>query len=326
METVFADFHTHTTASDSSRTLKELLSCFIEARIQYASITDHDTLAVYQSRVLEEVAAELGLHIETANRQLFQITAENGQTVTLLSGAEFSTKYTGKNQHLVGLGMRAIDDPRDVEYLDQLRSDRKKRIEDMILEIDRKREHKQGVYAALGERPLSVAEFYEDIGQEAMPTRLHLGAYLWKYYRFGSSARGAMNTGVNENLDSYRFSERAMATEDAIALIHKYGGIAIVPHLHRQSFSDMVQRGPAELTRAIESLQEVGLDGIEINPAHEQNPMYVALAKELNLICSIGTDDHGENGPTFYRTHAQHSSRVTLERRNITRIRERLEL
>ena len=326
METVLADFHTHTTSSDSSRSLKELISCFLEARMHYASITDHDTLAIYQPGVLEEAAASLGIQLETKDRRVFQITSE-GHTVTLFSGVELSTKYIGNNQHLVGLGMRTIDDPEDIAYLDQLRMDRKKRIEEMIKEIDAKREQQEGVYAALGERPLSILDFYDDIGQDAMPTRLHLGAYLWRHYRFGSSARGAMQTAVNSNLESYRFSESAMTTEDAIQFVHKYGGIAIVPHLHRQSFEDIVQRGPAELSRAISYLKEVTeLDGIEINPSHQQNPLYVALAEELDLICSIGTDDHGENGPTFYRTVAQHPDRVTLERRNITRIRERLGL
>ena len=327
METVSADFHTHTTCSDSSRSLKELIACFLEARVQYASITDHDTLAIYQPGVLEEVAAALGAHIETRDRRVFQITAEEGHTITLFSGVEFSTKYIGKNQHLVGLGMRAIDDPIDIAYLDQLRQDRKRRIEQMIKEIDEKRERHEGVYDALGERSLSVEEFYDDIGQDAMPTRLHLGAYLWKHYRYGSSARGAMQRAVNENLDSYKFSESAMTTEVAINFIHRYGGIAIVPHLHRQSFEDIVQRGPAELSRAISYLKEVTeLDGIEINPAHKQNPMYVDLARELDLISSIGTDDHGENGPTFYRSAAQHPDRVTLERRNVDRMRERLGL
>lgn len=322
METVFADFHTHTRASDSSRTLTELLSSFLNANIQYASITDHDTLAVYEEGVLEQAASALAVSFATRERRVFQIGS-----LIVLSGVELSTKYNSQNQHLVGLGMRSIDDSADIAYLEQLRTNRKIRIEEMIGEINEKREGREGVYAALGDRPLSVSEFYDEIGQDAMPTRLHLGAYLWKHYSFGASPRGAMNTAVNRNLESYQFSEIAMTTESAIALVHKYEGVAIIPHLHRQSFSDLRRRGPAELSGAIQTLAKTAdLDGIEVNPTDELDPMYHRLAEELQLLKSIGTDDHGENGPTYYATPAERSSRVTLEKRSIRMFEERMRI
>ncbi|MBI5072431.1 hypothetical protein HZA99_01290, partial [Candidatus Woesearchaeota archaeon] len=116
METVFADFHTHTTASDSSRPLTELLRGFLEAGIEYASITDHDTFAVYEEGILEAAAAELGVSFATRDRRVFQIGS-----LILLCGVELSTKYLMQNQHLVGLGMKHIDDEKDIAYLNTLR-------------------------------------------------------------------------------------------------------------------------------------------------------------------------------------------------------------
>ncbi|MBI5072389.1 hypothetical protein HZA99_01075 [Candidatus Woesearchaeota archaeon] len=236
-----------------------------------------------------------------------------------------STKYLMQNQHLVGLGMKHIDDEKDIAYLNTLRENRKIRIEQMIDEINEKREKKEGVYAALRERHVSKDEFYAEIGEEAMPTRLHLGAYLWHHYGFGESPRGAMNIAVNRNLASYQFSEIAMTTEAGIEFVHKYGGLAVIPHLHRQSFSDLQKRGPAELSSAIRTLRDsASLDGIEVNPADALDPMYHALAQELDLLKSIGTDDHGENGPTYYGTSAQLPKRVTLEKESIRKLEEKI--
>ncbi len=319
MRLVHADFHTHTTFSDSSRSPKELIEAMIGAGIEYGAITDHDTMGVFEEEVLETVAEELKLSFTTQDRRIFTIGP-----LTLLSGIELSTRYSNQNQHLVGLGL-SPEIMRET-YFGGLKEARNKRIEAIIQEIDEKRKTEQGVWAALGDRSLSIQEFYAFMGQ-SMPTRLHVGAYLWHYYGFGGNARGAMDIAVNRSLQAYDFSyETPLRTEDAIDLIHKYRGISIVPHLHRQSFSPIKKRGPAELSRVISSLQEQGLDGIEINPDDELQPAYVALAVELDLITSTGTDDHGANGPTYYGTRNQVYERVEIPEVNIQALLGRLQL
>ena len=49
-------------------------------------------------------------------------------TLILLSGVELSTKHKGQNQHLVGIGMKRIEEPSDIKYLDNLQQNRRTRI------------------------------------------------------------------------------------------------------------------------------------------------------------------------------------------------------
>ncbi len=294
MEIVRADFHTHTTFSDSSISPKKLIQALLDADVQYAAITDHDSMKVFEEGTLEGIAEELRLEFSEREKRLFHLGS-----LILVSGIELSTCHDNQNQHLVGLGMRPITERDDCDYLKKYAEERNDRIRRMFEEIEEKRKAKEGLYLALGNRPLSLDEFISEIGS-AVPTRLHIGKYLWEHYRFGGNPRQAMNLAVNRSLSSYNFNKETMSTVEGIQLIHKYGGVAIVPHLRRQSFSGIVERGPLKLGGVLRTLKQEGVDGIELNPSDELNPMYIRIARELDLLQSIGTDDHGTNGPTYY--------------------------
>lgn len=106
---------------------------------------------------------------------------------------------------------------------------------------------------------------------------------------------------VKEAFDKYLANGRpaycgkqAITAEEAIALIHAAGGIAFVAHLHLIRLSDEELR--AFLTR----LKAAGLDGIEgyyTEYTPEMQEKYQALAKELSLEISGGTDFHAAMKP-----------------------------
>ena len=106
---------------------------------------------------------------------------------------------------------------------------------------------------------------------------------------------------VKEAFDKYLANGRpaycgkqAITAEEAIALIHAAGGIAFVAHLHLIRLSDEELR--AFLTR----LKAAGLDGIEgyyTEYTPEMQEKYQALARELSLEISGGTDFHAAMKP-----------------------------
>ena len=106
---------------------------------------------------------------------------------------------------------------------------------------------------------------------------------------------------VKEAFDKYLANGRpaycgkqAITAEEAIALIHRAGGIAFVAHLHLIRLSD------EELRAFLIRLKAAGLDGIEgyyTEYTQEMQEKYQSLAKELSLCISGGTDFHAAMKP-----------------------------
>ena len=82
---VLIDFHTHTTASDGALQPSEMIERALARNIELLAITDHDTVAGYQA------AAEYYTHKSASMR--------------LLSGVEFSCRWSGTTIHVLGLDM-----------------------------------------------------------------------------------------------------------------------------------------------------------------------------------------------------------------------------
>ena len=93
----------------------------------------------------------------------------------------------------------------------------------------------------------------------------------------------------------YAYSNRqALTGPEAVSLIREAGGIAVAAHLH------LIKLPDAELKEYLKSLIPYGLDGVEgyysdYTPDMQQR--YQAMAKELGLVISGGTDYHGANKP-----------------------------
>lgn len=93
----------------------------------------------------------------------------------------------------------------------------------------------------------------------------------------------------------YAYSNRqALTGPEAVSLIREAGGIAVAAHLH------LIKMPDDQLKEYLKSLIPYGLDGVEgyytdYTPDMEQR--YRAMAKELGLVISGGTDYHGANKP-----------------------------
>jgi predicted metal-dependent phosphoesterase TrpH len=93
----------------------------------------------------------------------------------------------------------------------------------------------------------------------------------------------------------YAYSNRqALTGPEAVSLIREAGGIAVAAHLH------LIKLPDDQLRQALKALIPYGLEGVEgyytdYTPDMEQR--YRAMAKELGLVISGGTDYHGANKP-----------------------------
>ena len=89
------DLHVHSTHSDGTFTVQELVDYALEKGLSAIALTDHDTVDG-----LDEI-------MEYAK----------GKPIEVIPGIEFSTEYEGKDVHIVGL---YIDYKCDLRYTDNV--------------------------------------------------------------------------------------------------------------------------------------------------------------------------------------------------------------
>lgn len=110
---------------------------------------------------------------------------------------------------------------------------------------------------------------------------------------YAASVKDAFNRYLS--VGCYAYSNRqALTGPEAVSLIREAGGIAVAAHLH------LIKKPDEELREYLKELIPYGLDGVEgyytdYTPDMEQR--YRAMAKELGLVISGGTDYHGANKP-----------------------------
>ncbi len=88
--------------------------------------------------------------------------------------------------------------------------------------------------------------------------------------------------------------KQSLTAEEAISVIKSSGGLAFVAHLHLNKLPD------DELRAFLIRLKKAGLDGIEgyyTDYTPEMQKKYQAMAKELGLMISGGTDFHAKMKP-----------------------------
>jgi len=110
---------------------------------------------------------------------------------------------------------------------------------------------------------------------------------------YAESVKDAFNRYLS--VGCYAYSNRqALTGPEAVSLIREAGGIAVAAHLH------LIKMPDDELKEYLKSLIPYGLDGIEgyyTDYTPDMERRYRAMAKELGLVISGGTDYHGANKP-----------------------------
>ena len=110
---------------------------------------------------------------------------------------------------------------------------------------------------------------------------------------YAESVKDAFNRYLS--VGCYAYSNRqALTGPEAVSVIREAGGIAVAAHLH------LIKLPDDELREYLKSLIPYGLDGVEgyyTDYTPDMEVRYRAIAKELGLVISGGTDYHGANKP-----------------------------
>ncbi len=254
LKIVLIDFHTHSSASDGALAPAELLRRAQERGIALLAITDHDTVAGYRRALSNTVQAPL----------------------RLLSGVEFSCRWSGTTVHIVGLGVDC-DHCAMCEGLMELAEARRQRGETIARRLE-----------ALG-FPGALEGALAEAGDSQLG-RPHFAAWL--------QSRGHVRD-HNEAFDKYlgqgkRGDVKAFWPELARATrwIVDAGGVAVLAHPLKYRFTRM------KLRRLAIDFREVGGHALEVISGR-QTPDQVAqlrrLAADMSLEVSVGSDFHRDS-------------------------------
>ena len=254
------DLHSHTKCSDGGLSPETLVDRAVNYQIDVLAITDHDTIA----------------GIDIAQKHI----NDKKLPLTLITGIEISTAWQGFEIHIVGLNI----DKNNTD-LQQLISQQQQAREDRAL--------------AMGEKltKCGFPNVYHDakaLAGEGSITRAHFAKVLYQ--------QGHVST-MQQAFDKYigkkgSKGQRAYVKpnwctiEEAIDVIHRAGGSAVMAHPIRYDLSSKWLR------RLIVQFSEAHGDGLEVvlpQMNAEQRQKMLNYCLEYNLHASMGSDFHYPN-------------------------------
>ncbi len=250
---VMIDLHTHTTCSDGTDTPRELVNKAIVQGIEVLGITDHDTTSGWE-----------------------EATQSLRGSLQLALGAEISCLTNdGISVHMLGM----LFDPNHKEMQTVLEETRDGRLPRMRKMIEKMRA--EGMDISM-----------EDV-EKAMPVgatmgRPHLADALVAKKIVKSRDEAFIDLLHNDS--RFYVSHAAPTPVEAIALIRRAGGVAVIAH----PFAS--HRGQILKADDFADLLAAGLNGIEVDH-RDQNPeeraMLRVIARELDLVVTGSSDYHG---------------------------------
>ena len=247
------DLHTHTNCSDGTDSPRELVNKAIVQGLEVLGISDHDTTSGWK-----------------------EATESLRGTLKLALGAEISCLTTdGVSVHMLGL-LFDSEHQEMQQVLEETRDGRLPRMRKMIEKM----------------RAEGMAISMEDV-EQAMPAgatmgRPHLADALVAKKIVKSRDEAFVDLLHNES--RFYVSHAAPTPVDAIALIRRAGGVAVIAH----PFAS--HRGQVLKAEDFSELVSAGLNGIEVDH-RDQNPdergMLRTIARDLDLVITGSSDYHG---------------------------------
>lgn len=247
----FVDLHAHSTASDGSRAPADVVRAAHAIGLAAIALTDHDTVAGIAEA--SAMGAELGVRV--------------------VPGIELSAVEGDAETHILGLHLAdTLELETSLVALREMRRSRAVRIVERLNELGVRVE-----MAAVLEQAAGGA-----IGRPHIARALIAEGWAVDF-------RDAFDRYLGGGRPAYVAKER-LAAVDAIALIHRAGGLAVLAHPSHAGSREHV-----------EAFVREGLDGVEVrHPSHsaEDVSRLSALVEHFSLVPSGGSDWHGAaDGP-----------------------------
>lgn len=267
------DLHMHTMYSDGDKTIAEILKLCEDKKLEYISITDHNTCAEYEDEYIK-------------NNNIF--------CGKIIKGVEMNATFQNKKIEVLGY---KIKEPKLIEEWSH------KFFSEEVLR-EQQEESKRKLLDICDKKGLI---YDESKIEKNIPVTDYITIYIYKELmrhkenheilgEFAESLNLFIRKGLmNPESEYYTGSDNVPKPmyKDVIDVIHKAGGLAFLAHPFEYRFDDTIA--------FIDELRkEKELDGIEcFHPSANEDEIDVLVeyAKKSNLYISGGSDYHGHKKP-----------------------------
>lgn len=282
------DLHSHTTASDGTLSPEQLVALASEAGITMLAITDHDTMAGYLS--IEQDFNQ----VNVAKTNCQQLSANQTNNIRLIAGVEVSCRHTllgGYNKHNQGaeriihvVGLDIQDTATMQHALQGTQISRGVRARQMVEKLAKLLEHDvEYLWQAVLKK---VAGNANTLG------RAHIAQVL-NELGLVKATQEAFDKYLADGKPAYVAIDSPTMPE-AVALIHRCGGLAVLAHPTHYGLS------ATRVRRLIADFAQMGGDGCELpsdsEPKSTRQMIDRAIASNA-LLVSVGSDFHGASMP-----------------------------
>lgn len=257
------DMHMHSTFSDGTFTVPQIVEFARKNNFEYVAITDHNSIQSVD--VLKKMTGELPHKI---------------------AGIELSTKHNGKKLHL--LGYFNMKDDFDSEKFAPLRALLDREAKSKSVQV------RQMIDNLSADFDVSYDEFLSMLNGDGFVNRVHIARYLTDK-GITDSVSSAFKTVINTK-SKYFVKRREMTFEEGLYAIVQCGGIPSIAHFVEYGFTDEEIDEIATITA--KATDTVGVELWHYKQNADFRKQIIDRCKKynnLNIIFTAGSDFHGAN-------------------------------
>lgn len=249
------DLHIHSTYSDGELTPMQLLNLCYDKDMKIISITDHNSIMGAKEA----------------------ITLNPYKNIKVIPGIEINAKYTGGEQHILGYNIEI--DNKDLNNICKLIvEDNLRRIKSLVANL-------KSIYG-ISFKDEELQDVYNMVGNIGRPEI----AKLCLKHGYVKTIQEAFDKLFIPIKDKTVKRQVDLSAKECIEYIINAGGVASLAH------PITLNKDTKDLKEYIKELKTYGLSAIEVyhslHSAQYSNNL-LKIAKELNLLCSAGSDYHG---------------------------------
>ena len=257
------DLHIHSTFSDGTLTVPQIVEFARENNFEYIAITDHNNF--------QSVGVLKGMTDELPHK---------------IAGIELSTKHNGKKLHL--LGYFNVNSDFDSEKFAPLRALIDREAESKSVQV------RQMIDNLSVDFDVSYDEFLSMLNGDGFVNRVHIARYLTDK-GITDSVSNAFKTVINTK-SKYFVKRREMTFEEGLYAVVQCGGLPSIAHFVEYRFTDDEIDEIATITA--DATDTVGVELWHYKQNADFRRQIIDRCKKynnLNIVFTAGSDFHGAN-------------------------------
>ena len=264
------DLHVHTNCSDGVLSPKEVVDLAVKNGVCAISITDHDTITAYSDELFDYAEA---------------------RNLILVPGVEISTKWNKCGIHVLGYNFD-INDENLREELIKLRNARHNYLYDVSIKLE-----ELGYVVDIDKldkiEVVTKADIALDIISNAVNKALLLNIF-GHIPNKGEFIEMLLNNGCPAYVEKYTITPRK-----AVEIIEKAGGKAVLAHPVAYKYEDNLSN--EDILTIVNDMKVKVIEANyhyvdKCNNRIEESSYWKDFAKSHNLLCSVGSDFHFDDG------------------------------